>query len=290
MQKKKLVPWLLSLPYIALYTVFVLIPLAGLLIKSFSTRDTIFFEIFDLPTLVATHFSMEPYRQVLSEPYYVAALWETVAISLWAVGLATVVGLPIAYTITRKGFRWRQVVSWFVTLPLYVPAVVMCYALLVFLGSYGLLNSLLHLLGLEANMVYNETAVILGTFVIILPMYVRVVAGGLERVSVSLEEASMGLGASPFTTFRLILLPLVLGDIVAAIILTLSYSMSLVVVAMVLGGGAQVHILPMEIVQAVQGVGGNIPEAAAMSVILLAVALLCQMLSSLILRLRGKMS
>ncbi|HHW15716.1 MAG TPA: ABC transporter permease subunit [Firmicutes bacterium] len=278
---------LLLSPFLVLYAVFVLVPLLGLIVKSFSTANSLEFEIFRLPALLTTKWTLQNYVEVLGSAYYQQALVETVVISGAAVLLSTAAGIPLAYLVTRKDFRWRKVVRWVVSLPIYVPAVVTCYALLVFFGSYGLLNLALNsLFGFTLQIAFTRTAVILGTFALILPTYVRVVASAFQRVETSIEEASMSLGATEVGTFRRILLPLAVPDILAAVILTFTYSMGLVVVAMVIGGGARVRILPAEILDNIQSLGANIPKAAAMSVVLLVVALAGQFLSMLLLRSR----
>jgi putative spermidine/putrescine transport system permease protein len=97
-----------------------------------------------------------------------------------------------------------------------------------------------------------------------IPYMILPVQAALERVPVSLIEASRDLGASPGQTFRTVILPLALPGVVAGAIFTFSLTLGDYIVPEIVGPSS---LILGQVVYVQQGTAGNIPLAAAFSVV-----------------------
>ena len=164
---------------------FLVLPLAGLLGRA-PWRD------------LGTH---------LSDPRVTEALWLSVVCSFGSLAVAVVLGVPLAWLLARREFRGRSLVRALVTLPLVLPPVVGGVALLLAFGRSGVLGPGLDEVGVRLPFT-TAGAVVAGAFVA-MPFLVLAVEGALAGSDRRLEAAAATLGASRFTVFRRITLPLV---------------------------------------------------------------------------------
>ncbi len=272
-------------PFLTLYLLLVLLPTAGLLVKSFTTDNRLEMELLRPDILFSTVFSLDQYVIFATNPYNQRMVLTTLYISLVTVIVSIAAAVPIAYLITRPGSSTGRLVRWLVSVPFYVPSVVAAYALLVFFGPYGVFNALLDaLFHIRMQVVFTVPAVIAGTCYITMPVVIRTVASAFEAINPDLAEASYSLGGTQFHTFWLILMPLAMPAILAAIIVAFTIAIGLVVIALIVGGGViNTPYLPVEILVRSTTTGWDIPFASAMSVVLLVLSLLGQLLAMLLL-------
>ncbi len=275
----------LILPFIIFFVLFIFLPVGGLLLKSFTNNNELTLSIFGSKNV---NYTLENYRKLFTNQYYLKMMFNSIFIPFCAVLLSTIIGIPVAYVITRPNFKYRKIVRWFISIPIYLSMVVSCYGLLIFMGPYGIINEIMkNIFGHSLKLIFNIPAVILGTFYIIVPTYIRTVASSFEAINPDISEASLSLGGSPFYTFREILLPLVLSGVFAASVLTMSFSMGIVAVALVLGGGtSKVAMIPLEIMLKSISFSYDIPFASAMATLLLIIALGTQILIRIYLKKR----
>jgi ABC-type spermidine/putrescine transport system permease subunit I len=141
---------------------------------------------------------------------------------------------------------------------------------MVILGKKGVINTLSTALGFGpvVNVMYTETAVIIGLIQIVLPLMVMPLMAALEKVPPYLEEASANLGAKPLETFRKVLLPLSLPGLFSGILLCFTVSVSVVVTPALLGG-RNARMFGNEIYDQVIA-SLNWPMASALSMLLIA--------------------
>jgi len=267
----------LILPFIIFFILFVILPVGGLLLKSFTNNNELSLNIFGSKNM---NYTLENYLKLFTEQYYLKMMFNSIFIPFCALLLSTIFGIPAAYVITRPNFKYRKTLRWFISIPIYVASVVSCYALLIFLGPYGIVNEIMkNIFGHSLRLIYNIPAVILGTFYIIVPTYIRTVASSFEAIDPNITEASLSLGGNPFYTFKKILLPLVLFGIFAASMLAISFSMGLVSVLLILGGGtSKISILSLEIMLKSISYSFDIPFSSAMATILLMISIGAQTL------------
>jgi molybdate transport system permease protein len=150
---------------------------------------------------------------LLSQP----AVRDALRVSLLTATLSTlvslVVGVPLAWVVTRVQFPGRRLLRALLTLPLVLPPVVGGVALLYAFGRKGLFGHPLHVMHVDLS--FTTAAVVLAETFVAMPFLIISVEGALSASDGRYEEAASTLGAGTWTTFRRVTLPL-LGPSIAA--------------------------------------------------------------------------
>ncbi|MGA8257389.1 MAG: ABC transporter permease [Nocardioides sp.] len=134
--------------------------------------------------------------------------------SLATVGLCVVFGTPLAWLLARVEFPGRGVLRALVVVPLVLPPVVAGVALVSALGRNGLIGGVLDdLIGYRIP--YTTTAVVISHAFVAMPFFVLAVEGALRSTGAGLDAVAATLGATRWTTFRRITLPLILPGLLA---------------------------------------------------------------------------
>lgn len=268
-------------PFLVLYGVLIVIPTLGMLVKSVSTNDSADLEILNPSLLAHTSFTLVNYQALFTEGDNINTILTTVVISLIAVGVTVVVGTPIAYQLATDRTKLTGTASWVLSLPIYMPTVVIAYALVLLFGPNGILNSAATAVRLPiVDISFTTTAVVLGTVYVLVPLYVRMVTAAFAKVPVELVDASMSLGAGEFRTLLKVMLPVVRPTIIAAVILDFAFAVGMVEIALIVGGGAlNVPYLPVDILQRSTTFAPDLPLTAAMATVLVVIALAGQLLA-----------
>ncbi|MCM4078448.1 ABC transporter permease [Actinoplanes sp. TRM88002] len=188
-------PLALAVPA-AIGLTFLILPLAGLLIRA--------------------PWSTLPER--LTEPGILAAL----RLSLLTASLATVVclilGVPLAWVLARAEFPGRRLVRALVTVPLVLPPVVGGVALLLVFGRRGLLGGWLDQT-FGVSLPFTTAGVVVAEAFVAMPFLVIAVEGALRGADARYEEAAATLGATRWTAFRRVTLPLIAPGVAAGAVL-----------------------------------------------------------------------
>ncbi|TAJ33953.1 MAG: iron ABC transporter permease [Reyranella sp.] len=187
--------------------------------------------------------------------------------TLAAIGV-TLVGVPIAYVVTRVRSALASLLDVIATLPFAVAGTVLAIGFVVSFNSGWLI-----LTGGPFIMVLVYT-------VRKVPFAVRSSSAILHQIDPALEEASISLGRSPLQTFGRILVPLMLGGILSGFVLTWVTIASELSATVVLYSG-QWRTLTVVMFQALEGGGGGLATAAASTLIivtLVPIALLYRLL------------
>ena len=237
-----------------------------------------FFSIDEFSGLINRQFTLKTYGDLLQAANLDIILRTVTMAALVAVASA-IVAFPIAYYAARyaRG-RWKALFYLGVMLPLWSSYLVKIYAWKLILAKEGILTWLfakLHVLWLlEAWLALpvvggNSLSVsFTGTFIVFvyvwLPFMILPVQAALERVPGNLVEASSDLGASPGQTFRNVLFPLALPGIVAGSIFTFSLTLGDYIIPQIIGTS---RLFIGQAVYSQQGTAGNIPLAAAFTVV-----------------------
>ena len=132
--------------------------------------------------------------------------------------LCLLLGVPLAWVLARAEFRGRRLLRALVTVPLVLPPVVGGVALLLLLGRRGLLGRYLES-WFGVSLPFTTTAVVIAEAFVALPFLVLAVEGALRGVDRRYEDASATLGATRWTTFSRVTLPLVAPGIGAGAVL-----------------------------------------------------------------------
>ncbi|GAB2822743.1 ABC transporter permease [Actinocorallia aurea] len=238
---------MLALPA-AVGLAFLVLPLVGLLVRA-------------------------PWRtlpQRLTEP----AVLEALRLSLFTATLATaiclVLGVPLAWVLARTRFRARGLVRALVTVPMVLPPVVGGVALLLVLGRNGLVGRYLD----EAfgiTLPFTTAAVVIAEAFVALPFLVITVEGALRAADPRFEEAAATLGASRWTVFRRVTLPLIAPGVLAGGVLCWSRALGEFGATITFAGNfpGETQTMPLAVYLALE----TDPEAAiVLSLVLLAVS------------------
>jgi molybdate transport system permease protein len=156
--------------------------------------------------------------QRLTEPGVLAAL----RLSLLTASLATVacllLGVPLAWVLARTRFPGRRLVRALVTVPLVLPPVVGGVALLLVFGRRGLVGGWLDAT-FGFSLPFSTAGVVVAEAFVAMPFLVISVEGALRGADARFEEAAATLGASRWTAFRRVTLPLIGPGVAAGAVL-----------------------------------------------------------------------
>ena len=146
------------------------------------------------------------------------ALWLSVTTSTAAMVICLVMGLPLAWLLARIDFRGRGVVRALVTVPLVLPPVVAGVALRTAFGRRGTFGEpLLELTGFAFP--FTTWGVVLAHVFVSIPFVVIAIEGALRSADPEYDAAAATLGASRWTTFRRVTVPLAMPGILAGMVL-----------------------------------------------------------------------
>ncbi|MCO5073199.1 MAG: ABC transporter permease [Rhizobiaceae bacterium] len=245
--------------------------LLALLIQSF-------FSIDEFSGLINREFTLKTYGELL-RPANLDIIVRTVVMAALVTLSSAVIAFPIAYFAARyaRG-KWKALFYLGVMMPLWSSYLVKVYAWKLILAKEGILTWLLSKLHLTALLdAWLSLPVIggnslsvsfTGTFIVFvyvwMPFMILPIQAALERVPGNLIEASSDLGATPRQTFRNVLFPLALPGIVAGSIFTFSLTLGDYIIPQIIGTS---RLFIGQAVYAHQGTAGNIPLAAAFSVV-----------------------
>lgn len=220
------VPLAVAIALLAALAMLVLIgPVVVVVISSFSASATLAFP----PPGLTLRWYAELLDPVRSEVVQAAAL-NSVLVACGATVLATLVATPAALAISRSQARWARVAEACFMAPLVLPGIAFGLAMLMFVSWLGFGSSL--------------PAMVLGHTVVIGPYVLRNVVASASGLDPALLDASAALGASGWTTFRRVILPLIRPGVLAGAFLAFIASLDNIPVSLFLGS-ARTDMLPV---------------------------------------------
>jgi putative spermidine/putrescine transport system permease protein len=246
-------------------------PLGTLLIQSFFRLD-------DFSGLVVPEFSLGNYAQLFA-PASLDIFRRTATMALLVTLASVVLGFPLAYFAARHAApRTKALLYLAVLMPLWSSYLIRVYSWKLILAQEGILNWVFERLGLDGllqqllavpgiggpSLSLSPIGMFLAFVYVWLPYMILPIQTALERVPRSLTEASGDLGAKPLQTFLNVTLPLAVPGVVAGSIFTFSLTLGDFVVPAVLGNSS---FFIGQAVLSFQGSSGNIPLAAAFTVV-----------------------
>lgn len=245
--------------------------LAALLVQSFYSID-------EFSGMVVPEFTLRTYGELFN-PANLDIIIRTLLMSASVTVGCAVLAFPIAYYAARfaRG-PWKAAFYLGVMLPLWSSYLVKVYAWKLILAKEGIigwaagatgatpiLEAVLAIPGIGGNSLSTS---FLGTWMVFvyvwLPYMILPMQASLERVPVSMLEASADLGATRAQTFRTVTLPLALPGVIAGSIFTFSLTMGDYIIPQIIGTSAR--FIGQAVFQ-LQGTAGNIPLAAAFAVV-----------------------
>ena len=184
-----------------------------------------FWSVSALTGEISQTFTFDNFNTIFTEPVYRTIAWRTVRVAALVTITDAVLAFPIAFYMAKMASRRaRAALVVGILMPLWSFYLVKVYAWRTMLSTDGVINWALEPLGLHGPG-YGTTAVWLVMSYLWLPYMILPIFAGLERIPDSLLSASEDLGASPFTTFRRVILPLAFPAVVAGSIFTFSLTL-----------------------------------------------------------------
>jgi putative spermidine/putrescine transport system permease protein len=263
--------FLMLLPAILWLGIVYLGSLLALLLQSF-------FSIDEFSGLINREFTLKTYAELL-RPQNLDIIVRTTSMAALVTLASALVAFPIAYMAARyaRG-KWKALFYLAIMLPLWASYLVKIYAWKLILAKEGILNwafEQLHLkwlleAWLSIPVIGGNSLSIsyTGTFLVFLyvwmPFMILPIQAAIERVPTNLLDASADLGATPRQTFWKVIFPLALPGVIAGSIFTFSLTLGDYIIPQIIGNS---QFFIGQAVYSHQGTAGNIPLAAAFTVV-----------------------
>src|SRR3954447_14394026 len=199
------------------------------------------------------------------------ALRLSLVTSLSATGIAIVLGVPLAWVQARVEYPGKRVVRALTILPMVLPPVVGGVALLLALGRRGLVGSQLDRIGV--NLPFTTAGAVVAETFVAMPFLVLTLEAAFHSSDRRLEEAARTLGASRFTVFRRVTLPLVTPSLVAGIVLCWARALGEFGATITFAGNLQGTTQTLPLFVYIKLEGANPDSAIVLSLVLLFVSL-----------------
>lgn len=269
--------WLLSAPALVLLAIGAAGPLLIVMVYSFLEPGDF--------SGVEWNFTTEAWFRVFFErdifddtvspaDAHLTIFWRSVKLSLLTTVVTFVIGFPTAWFIATQPAGRRPLWLFLITIPFWTNLLIRTFAILEVIRNQGLLNSFLQYLGLidqPIQILYTDTAVLIGMAYVYLPLMVLPLFAAIDRFDFRLIEAGYDLYASRWQVLRRIVVPIVRPGIVAGSILVFVPSLGAYVTPRILGGGKNMMI--GNFIELQFGQGRNWPLGAALSMLLLLIVL-----------------
>ncbi len=209
----------MKIPVLRIYTIsylmFLYCPIIILPIFAFNNSSAVAFPL--------QGFTTEWFHNVFNDAVLGQALKNSLFVASCTAVLSALLGTLAARASTRYTFKASGPLMALIMLPMVLPEIIMAMALLVVLLSLGVRLSLF--------------TIILGHVLVCTPFAVAILTSAFQSLDKSLEEAAYDLGEGPVSTFRLIILPLVMPGIISSLLICFTISLDEFIVANFLGSG-----------------------------------------------------
>ncbi len=248
------------LPALLFLGLFFLAPLIGLLLRG---------------VLEPTP-GLENYAQLFANSAYSRVLFNTFAVGALVTLISLLLGFPLAWAITLVPRGWGRMLLNIVLLSMWTSLLARTYSWLVLLQASGVINKTLMALGIidqPLELVHNLTGVVIGMSYIMIPFIVLPLQATMAAIDPMVLQAGSICGASPWTNFFRVFLPLCRPGLFSGGLMVFVMSLGYYVTPALLGG-AQNMMLPEFIVQQVQSfLNWGLASAAAALLIVITLVL-----------------
>lgn len=182
--------------------------------------------------------TLSNYTRFFTDKDFLIILWRSLAIALKTTVICLILGYPIAYVISRSPEKVQSRLILAITLPMWINMLVRTYAWIGLLSAGGPVEWILDLLHIpHGDLLYTETAVLIGMVYNFLPFMILQIQTSLAKMDRSLLEAASDLGANGWQAFLKVTLPLSLPGVVSGITLVFLPAVSAFFIPKLLGGG-----------------------------------------------------
>lgn len=221
MRLRSRLSWLLLLPALVVVVVFFVVPILGILLRSFTESDP---------------GGGNTYADLLADPTTTRVLVRTMLMALGAVAVCLVLGYPYAYLMTIVGPGWRTVLTVLVLVPFWTSLMARTFAWISLLQRDGPVSAMLGFVGFDDVTLLNTAwGVMIGMVQILLPYMVLTLSTALRTIDRGLLTAAQSLGANRYRAFLQVYLPLSLPGVVAGSVLVFILALGFYITPQLLG-------------------------------------------------------
>ncbi len=207
-------------PYILWSSLFIIVPLILIVFFSFTVKVNGSYE-----------FSLANFKRLM-DPLYIKVFIRSIILAFKSTVLCLVLGYPVAYIISKKTEHKRAMLLLLFILPMWMNFLLRTYAWLAILGRNGLINNFISMIGLgPIDILYTESAVMLGMVYNFLPFMVLPIYTSLSKMDQDLINAANDLGAGKAKTFSKIIFPLSLPGVMSGITMVFMPAVSTFVIS-----------------------------------------------------------
>ncbi|MGN1400027.1 MAG: ABC transporter permease [Bacillus sp. (in: firmicutes)] len=216
------------------FITFLLLPLFSVFLVSFTGQPVnILGSITDPAILKATieKFSgvtLDSYKAIFQEGAYFSALKNSLGLAMLVAVLVILICIPIAYGLARTTMPFKKTISALCTIPLIVPTFISAYAFIIMFGRAGWVTSFYQAIGGKGLFIdpYSMTGIVLVQVFFFFPYALWPMVAAFKVSDITLEEASLNLGAKSWFTFAFVTFPLAIPGIISSALLIFTVSFS----------------------------------------------------------------
>jgi spermidine/putrescine transport system permease protein len=267
--------WALLGPAVLWTVVFFLVPFAVMAAMSLWQRtDTGTLRVWDLTN----------YLTFLGNPTYIEALVNSLEITLIVTVLSVLLAYPLAWIIAEEvPERFRRLALALAVVPFWTSYIVRSYAWSLVLAKQGVINQALEGVGLPTlDLGNSRVAIVIGFTHFFTMLLTLTIYASLTQLPPNLRRAAADLGAGPWATFWHVILPLTAPGIAVGAFLTFALCIGDYITPQILGGGNDLALPQLIMLQL--GRRADLPMAAALSIVLMAVVTVAYFLSARFMR------
>ncbi len=214
------------IPYLVWMVLFTVVPMVLVLYYAFT-----------VPTEGGATWSLENFARFF-EPIYLRVFLRSLYLAVISTAICLLLGYPAAMVMAGNAFKRKHVIMLLFVVPMWMNFLLRTYAWLTILERNGFINAVLSFFNLpRVNILYSNTAVLLGMVYNFLPFMVLPIYSVLSKIDKGVVEAAGDLGANPFQVFIKVILPLSLPGVISGITMVFMPAMTTFVISRLLGGG-----------------------------------------------------
>jgi iron(III) transport system permease protein len=198
---------------ITMLAVLLFLPIGKVMMLSFIDADT-------------GQYSLNNYSTVLGHRYYVTAIKNTLIVGGLGMLGACILGIPLAYCMSRYHIPGKALISTLAVLALVSPPFIGAYAWIMIFGANGIATNWFKLIGVDVPTIYGYTGIVLVFSLKFYPFVYLMTESAFTSINKSLEEAAENLGCTPFQRFYKVTLPMVFPAVSTGAILSFVLSIA----------------------------------------------------------------
>lgn len=172
-----------------------------------------------------------------SKPYYYQTLIRSLVVCSATVITTTIIGVPIAYVMTRYNVAGKQLLHILIIMSLMSPPFIGAYSWIILMGRNGLVAKLFKMFGAVAPTIYGKDGIIFVFTLHLFPYIYLYTSGAMNSIDSSLEEAAENLGMNKLKRIWTVTLPVILPSILAGCVMVFMTALADFGTPMLLGEG-----------------------------------------------------